>query len=48
MIVQIQYYVDGTGDLSPNRLLMLHPNYFTIEELFNRIHAGSLLLFGLF
>ena len=47
MIVQIQYCVDETGDIQSKWAVYVAPNQLTIEELFNRIHAGKLLLFWL-
>ena len=47
MIVQIQYCVDGTGDIKSKWAVYVAPNQLTIEELFIRIHAGKLLLFWL-
>ena len=48
MIEQIQYCVDGTGDVKPKWAVYVATNHLTIQELFNRIHASKLLLFGLF
>ena len=48
MIVQIQYCVDGTGNVKSQWAVYVTPNHLAIQELFNRIHAGKMLLFGLF
>ena len=48
MIEQIQYCVDGTGDVKSKWAVCVTTNHLTIQELFNRIQAGKLLLFGLF
>ena len=48
MIVRIQYCVDGTGGVKSKWADYVVPNDLTIQELFNRIHDGKLLLFGLF
>ena len=48
MIVWNQYCVDGTGDIKSKWFVYVAPNHLTIQELFNRIHAGKLLLFGFF
>ena len=48
MIVWIHYCVDGTGDIKSKWFVYVAPNHLTIQELFNRIHAGKLLLFGFF
>ena len=48
MIVQIQNCVDGTGDVKSKWAVYVAPNHFTLQELFNRIHACKLFLFGLF
>ena len=47
MFVQIQYCVDGTGDIKSKWAVYVAPNQLTIKELFNKIHAGKLLLFRL-
>ena len=48
MIVRIQYCVDGTGGVESKWAVYVAPSHLTIQNLFNRIHAGKLLLFGLF
>ena len=48
MIVQIQYCVHGTGDVKSKWAVYVASNHHTLQELFNRIHTGKLLLFGLF
>ena len=48
MIVRIQYCVDRTTDVKSKWAVYVAPNHLTIQELFNRIHTGKLLLFGLF
>ena len=48
MIVRIQYFVDETGDVKSKWAVYVARNHLTIQESFNRIHAGKLLLFGLF
>ena len=48
MIVQIQYRVDGTGDVMSKWAVYVAPNHLTLQELFNRIYVCKLLLFGLF
>ena len=48
MIVGIQYCVNGTGDAKSKWVVYVALNDLTIQELFNRIHAGKLLLLGLF
>ena len=48
MIVRIQYCVDGTGDVKFKWAVYVAPNHLNLQELFNRIHAGKLFLFGLF
>ena len=48
MIVRIQYCVDGTGGVKSKWAVYVAPSHLTIQNLFNRIHAGKLLLFGLF
>ena len=47
MIVRIQYCVDGTGSVKSKWAVYVAPNHFTHQGLFNRIHTGELLLFGL-
>ena len=48
MIVWIQNYVDGTGDVKSKWTVYVAPNHLTLQELFNRVHAGKLFLFELF
>ena len=47
MNVRIQYYVDETGDVKSKWAVYGCTNHLTLQELFNRIHAGKLFLFGL-
>ena len=47
MIVPIRYYVNGTGDIKSKWAVYVAPNHLTIQEVFNRIHAAKLFLFGL-
>ena len=48
MIVWNQYCVDGTGDVKSKWAAYVAQNHSTLQELFTRIHAGKLFLFGLF
>ena len=48
MIVRTQYCVDRTSDVKSKWAVYVAPNHLTIQELFSRILAGKLLLFGLF
>ena len=46
MIVPIRYYVNGTGDIKSKWAVYVAPNHFTIQEVFNRIHAASCFYLG--
>ena len=48
MFVRMQCCVDGTGDVKIKWAVQVAPNHLTLQELFNRIHAGKLFLFRFF
>ena len=46
MNVRIQYCNDETDDVKSKWAVYVVPNHLTLQELFNRILAGKLCLFG--